>query len=221
MKGLLKVMYKKCIEQFVVVCVVVSFFTIIWFAFVHPECGDGRMGIVLLNLSYSLLAGVFVYAFTVLFPQQNSKKALWGVVKDSVEGFGNQILNMTFEFRTGGEVFDTTQVDELIACLRKIQDWNRQSKTNVFGDVTLGEAFIKAYMELRDDIGDLITTYHELLDSEQLLLLEKLRNSEISNYVWLLNIKEKDPELCKNIFVPAYRLLLEDYNKLREKIISE
>ena len=211
----------KCIEQFVVVCVVLSFITIIWFAFVHPECGEDGIRIVLLNLSYSLLTGVFVYAFTVLFPQQSTKEALWVVVKKRVEGFGNQILNMTFEFRTEVRDFDTTQVDELIDCLSDIKDWDRQSETNVFGYVTLGEAFIKAYMELRDDIGDLITIYHEFLDSEQLLLLEELRDSEISNYVWLLNNKDKYPELCRNIFVPAYRSLLENYNKLREKIISE
>ena len=209
-------MKANCIGHFLVLCIVLSLLATFLLVFVHPECGEERAGKFILNVSYSLLAGGVVYAFTVYFPKKSTEDVLRGVIKDRIEGFGNQILNMTFEFRQDITILETTQVEELVRSIDKIEAWDRQSITCVFGDVKLGIAFIKAYMELKKDIGEFILTYHELLDSDQMLLLEKLRNSKIASYEFLLNNKMGNANLFHDIFVPAYRELLEDYNKLNK-----
>ena len=148
---------------------------------------------VFLALAYSYVAGAILYWFTAMFPQVMNKKRLVPVISNKIAGIGDQLLNMSLEFRNQ-ENPKVSEVDTIIGLITT-KRWTEACKVPYHArrsNVT--EAFVYDYYEVQRMVTSLINDYKDYLSAEQLVLLESLRESQVMK--------------------PSYRKLLEDYNKL-------
>lgn len=174
---------------------------------------------VFLALAYSYVAGVILYWFTVRFPHAINKERLSPVIDSKIESIGNQLLNMSLEFRHL-ENPKVTEVDTIIGLITT-KRWTEACKIPYHtkrSNVT--EAFIYDYYEIQRSVSALISDYKEYLSAEQLILLEGLRENQITTF---FNIAEGTGQgfvFCdhfyEKVLTPAYREMLETYNKLAE-----
>jgi len=176
---------------------------------------------VFLALAYSYVAGVILYWFTSKFPYLRNKKRLGPVIKSKIRNIGDQLLNMSLEFRNL-ENPKITEVDTIIGLI-ETKRWTEACKVPYHArrsNVT--EAFVYDYYEVQRTFASLINDYKEYLSSEQLVLLESLRESQLNVF---FSVAEGQGQgfvfsdyFYEQVMKPSYRKLLEDYNKLTESI---
>lgn len=172
---------------------------------------------VFLALSYIYVAGVIIYWFTVKLPYLRNKRRLIPVIKTKISNIGNLLLNMTLEFRDN-ENPTITEVDAVMAVIKKDR-W--KSKCKMPEHVTcrnVTEAFFQDNNELKKKVDSLINDYKNYLTANQLILLEVLRDSRINQFFSISERSDNRYEFSdyfyEQVLLPAYRNMLEVYNKL-------
>ncbi len=186
----------------------------------EPALVDG-WNKVFLALAYSYVAGVILYWFTSKFPYLRNKKRLAPVIKSKIGNIGDQLLNMSLEFRNL-ENPKITEVDTIIGLITT-KRWTEACQVPYHArrsNVT--EAFVYDYYEVRRTVSLLINDYKDFLSSEQLILLESLRESQMNMF---FSVAEGQGQgfvfsdyFYEQVMKPSYRKMLEDYNKLAESI---
>lgn len=176
---------------------------------------------VFLALAYSYVAGVILYWFTVRFPYALNKKRLSPVIDSKIRSIGNQLLNMSLEFRHL-ENPKENEVDTIIGLITT-KRWTEACKVPYHvrrSNVT--EAFVYDYYDVQRSVSALISDYKKYLSAEQLILLEELRENKITVF---FNVAEGHGQgfvfsdyFYENVLTPAYREMLEIYNKLAESL---
>lgn len=172
---------------------------------------------LLLALSYSYVAGVIIYWFTVKFPYWRNKLRLAPVIESKIATIGNLLLNMTLEFRDN-ENPRITEIDDVMAVFKKDR-W--KSKCRMPGHAScrnVTEAFIQDNNELKRKVDSLINDYKNYLSANQLIMLEILRDNSINQFFSISersgNMYEYSDYFYEKVLLPAYRNMLEVYNKL-------
>ena len=173
---------------------------------------------VYLALAYSYIAGALIYWFTVRFPYLRNKRRLKPVIDDKIQSIGNHLLNMNLEFRSipNPQDLEITDVDAIMSMFTTAR-WTEKCLMPIHSmKSNVTEAFIDDYYELCRMIGALINDYRAYLSTEQLILLEEIRGTQINFFHSVSkNTGYNFSEYFYNgVMQPAYRSMLENFNKL-------
>ena len=138
-----------------------------------------------LGLSYSYLAGIFVYLLTVPFPQFAYRRKMKLVVRKNIKGIGEHLHNMLMEFcAISGEVRNPNLDDE-DDCRDLIinNDWSQLARLPAHWGKKVKTAFHSDYKSMQDFIDVFVNDYKDVMSTKQLLLLENIRHSNLGSFL--------------------------------------
>lgn len=166
-----------------------------------------------LNLSYSYIAGAIIYWFTVSLPYQINKYKISKVIRNKINDIGVQIQNMNIEFRTPE---NQPRISDIQATMElfNYDIWIGECRIPThLNNQSVISAFVQDYENLQSYVSGIINDYKEYLSAEQILLLEGLRNSQMSSIFSMgkqfNHVYSKD--VFSKIIEPSYEKLIKDY----------
>lgn len=140
-----------------------------------------KINSVLLNLSYSYIAGLIMYALTIELPTYIYRKKIRQIIKQNIENVGICLHNLLVGFpnKEGRDDFnpDISDIEYCESILTDI-DWNAKNILPIYNNIPnkLFETFYYDYSNLQKLITSFLQVYKTDLTAEQLLLLEGLVN---------------------------------------------
>ncbi len=179
---------------------------------------------ICLALAYSYVAGVILYWLSVRLPFLRNKRKFKDVIVDRIRSIGGHLSNMNIEFRPidpehllDPNISDVNTIMSMFTTSR----WSESCRVpihNLYSNVT--EAFYHDYQELHRIVSSLINDYKSFLSTDQLLLLEALRSTDLntlfavsSNYGYQFS-----DIFYERVLQPSYHKLLVNYNELEKTI---
>jgi hypothetical protein len=152
---------------------------------------------VLLNLSYSYLAGCLFYLLTVLLPRMRNTVIVKKAIKLKLDIIKNIILNILLEFSLDRnmQTIDLSDIDSCKAILSS-RAWTSPVKSmQEIRGIEMNYLHF-TYLQQQDIIhqtNEIITHYKEHLSVDQLMSLEMLKNEQIfktvCNFVTIPNMQ--------------------------------
>lgn len=174
---------------------------------------------IFLALSYSFIAGVIVYWFTVKFPFEFNKKVFLPVIEAKIIGLGNHLSNMNLEFRNNNANPDVSDIEGVMA-LFSSKRWTEKCRMPEHVKCkNITDAFFQDYIAFQNKIDQLINDYKNYLTKQQLLLLELLRGGRINMFVSSYEGTNYTEAFYEKILQPEYKNLLVTYNQLKSTLL--
>ena len=190
-------------------------------SFLKVSCDYGiktteNINTVLLNFSYSYIAGCIFYLLSVTFPKYRAKKIIRkGIMikKKSIQKILNHILQC---FSEGTQLSAEDHSEENIQNIFVKKNWNdmdAECKLLRYNKTTI-QACNLHNQYLKEEIDDLIIKYKEYLSEEVLSLLEELRDSQfIKNVAIFSRLNSFDVDV-KSGLATEYIKMLDKYKTL-------
>lgn len=146
---------------------------------VTQETADG-INRILLGLSYSYLAGWIIYLLTVSLPEYNKRRKLSPIIRRQIDSIANQLHNLVMEFclppNQNPDIFNVSQCIQTM----KARDWTDPVQMPFKPNgTTLKQSFIHDFTNLCNMIDDTLECYTLYLTTDQCLLLESMRHTNI------------------------------------------
>lgn len=144
------------------------------------------MNKVFLALAYSYVAGVIIYWFTVVFPRFLYRRKMNPVVAQNIKNIGSHLHNMLLGFCVGdGDNIRNPKLDDLNDCKDLLinGDWSQFSSLPSFLGKSRHVAFLTEYKEMQSFIDTFVNDYKEVLTTKQLLILERIRHSDLGTFL--------------------------------------
>lgn len=179
-----------------------------------------KLNVILINLSYSYLAGCIFYFFTSYLPKYKSKKDIVAGIKVRMGAIDRVIFDLIYILSYKNDVVKKTysatmncilSSEEQFVSFCKSFDWNAYTKYHeVLSDGTKQKylwVIKEQHLRLQQAMTNFITTYKEYLTAEQLSKCEGIRASFLmyrlsmtpsaNNYVYSQKAME---ETAKDIY---------------------
>ena len=188
----------------------------------YSEATVNGLNKVFLALAYSYVAGAILYWFTSKFPHIVYRRKMKPVVEQNIKGIRSCLHNMLLDFCVGGNGSGSARnpkLHDLDDCKNLLVnvDWSSYSKLPVYNGLRIQEAFLKGYNEMQSYINVFINDYKDVLTTKQLLLLEKIRHSDLRA---LINFGGKATtdfsSYAKEKIADMFCDIVDNYNKLSE-----
>jgi len=168
-----------------------------------------------LSLSYSYLAGVILYYFTVRLPYKLECQRLRSVIVFKLQNIGVTIDTMSIEFRVNSKNPSLEEIDEIIPLMTP-EKWRSKRKTPFHDGVTVWDAVICDYREMQKQISQVINDYGKYLTIDELYQLEDIRSSKLDQFISIgENNKTNYADIAySDIINPCYKELVQVYLRL-------
>lgn len=178
----------------------------------------GNINTVLLNLSYSYIAGCIFYFLSVTFPEYKKREIIRKGIKIKMRSIQKTLYKILQCFSEGTQLSTKDCSKENIRNIFSKKNWNdTDEESKLFGyDRTTIQACCLHNQYMLREIDALITTYKEYLDAEALCLLEEFRNSRfIINAASYSHFKSIDKKVKEGL-ADEYLKMLNIYKKIQE-----
>lgn len=182
-----------------------------------------KFNVIVLNLSYSYIAGCVFYYLSVVFPHYKNKKVIKPAIKMNICEIRSTINEILVEFsRDTGE--KPVSFHNLDACKRVVisKDWYDEVsgiKQRTGKSMNYLRFCLHEYADVSKNIESLILKYKDYLSTEQLLLLERIKMSDFFKQIIFCstfeNINLTDQEF-KDMMANFFSDLIVLYNKLEK-----
>lgn len=168
-----------------------------WFWTIGSCENADRINQVLLNLSYSYIAGWIFYLLVTYFPEMQRKITLRLALQLKIEDLRQQInaCIQTFAKDEDWHLVDTITKEQLIRLITNANMYANSYYASIVGFQQNHLQFLHATRSNVFELIEQILFYKEYLSAEQLLLLEKIQDS---TYFHLTKVYENTP--TANIF---------------------
>lgn len=207
-----------CIGLFALACIMVIVYVKLGIGYPvwYPSQFES-INSILLNLSYSYLAGVIVYLLTIVLPDFWQQYKLKPIIDERIKYIGLLFEKQMVGFGSD-DVFspDCTKIDECIQVMQAA-DWNAINATR--NPFTNRKRLFITYKEDLDlifsEISSLLVTYQKQLSTKEIQYLESFRQDD---FIILLNslydfnaiITAEGRKDC----VEGHKRLLQKYNSI-------
>jgi len=177
--------------------------------YINPKIASG-----LLALSYSYLAGCVFYLLSVVFPKMRNKRTFMPVVKAKVKDVGTGIHNTISQFST--ESFGDIILTDIESCKKVLlsREWNDKID---FPFYTTHSTYLNSFSDMVNRIvkhvDGIILYYKDYLNENQLILLEKIRDTDLTALTEVMNNRQITPEGAKGL-TEKFCELIETFNTL-------
>lgn len=163
-----------------------------WFWTIGSCENADRINQVLLNLSYSYIAGWIFYLLVTYFPEMQRKITLRPAIQLKIEDLRKQInaCIQTFAKDEDWHLVDTITKEQLIRLITKADMYANSYYASIIGFQQNHLQFLHATRSNVFELIEQILFYKEYLSAEQLLLLEKIQDS---TYFHLTKVYENTP----------------------------
>jgi hypothetical protein len=175
---------------------------------------------IYLGLAYSYIAGLILWGFTVAWPVYREKRRLQPIINEKFEDIGVMLANMIVGFPPIGNKPEISDIEKCVTLL-KSADWNRINSMPQYatGQNKLYQTFKTDFEEIQICIHNLILCYKPQLSTDQLLLLENIRNAQFMPYLKLfVKANIVIPDSGADFIVDFFAEVLKTYKKLKETI---
>lgn len=160
-----------------------------------PEQYINGLNRVFINLSYSYLAGWILYAVTVLLPGYHKKVKFRPVIKCKVNDISNILhqacLNFAVPVGTLNKNPYWMDKDNLEKAMID-KNWSNYSILPTDQGKTILESFSLNLGQLNDYVGTFISDYKHILSTEQIIILESIRNNPLFSFLSLAGSSKCD-----------------------------
>lgn len=184
-----------------------------------------KFNTVILNLSYSYIAGCIFYYLSVVFPRYKNKKVIKPAIKLNISKIKSIINEILVSFSSdAGEEFVSFHNLEVCKKVVMTKDWYEEVsgiKQRTGKSMSYLRFCLHEYVDISKHIESLIIKYKDYLSSEQLVLLEKIKMCSFfdlviscSTYETILLTDLSHKDMMANSFTE----LIELYNKLEDTI---
>lgn len=203
-------------------CYAIGNITLDWFWTIGCVEHSKEINSIILNLSYSYIAGFIVYILTVMLPIALDNHRLHPVLKERIEDIGVMLANMLAGFPYEGDCHKV-DIDNIEKCSELLSnaDWNKENTLWIYpkGKNKLYQTFKSDFDEIQNEIRYLILMYKPHLTTKQILYLESIKNTRFQS---LLSVLEKMnvviPENGMNDTIKEFLEVLKTYDKLRRTL---
>ena len=138
---------------------------------------------IALGFSYSYIAGLILYFFTVAFPDYLKRQKFQPVIKEKIKGVGTQLHNMIVPFSSINNPVFLNESDNITAMM-KSKDWNAPTIIPIYpGNPSYFKAFHSDCENLQGEISQIIADYKHLIDVDTILILEDIRSANVFGLV--------------------------------------
>ena len=138
---------------------------------------------IALGFSYSYIAGLILYFFTVVLPDYLKRLKFQAVIKEKIKGLGTLLHNMIVPFTSVDSPVCLNESDNITAMM-KSKDWNAPTIIPLYpGNPSYLEAFYSDCESLHEEINQIIADYKHLMDTDTILMLEELRSASVFGLV--------------------------------------
>lgn len=193
--------------------------TLGWFWAIGYAENSQEINTIILNLSYSYIAGIIVYILTVMLPVIWENYRLQPILKEQVKSIGIMLANMLvgFPYEEDYLKIDISDIEKCREILSNA-DWNNENKLWIYpkGKNKLFQTFKSDFDEIQNEITILIQTYKSHLTTKQILYLESIKNARFQS---LLSILEKAnvviPENGMDGTIKEFLEVLKTYERLK------
>lgn len=176
--------------------------------------------LVIENLSYSYIAGVFVYLLTLVLPDWWESRRLRPIVDKKIAHiavlFNKQLLGFgtpqSETHKDGLYQIDCTKIEECLDVMDKA-DWNA---ANPVVNNILNNKLYQTYKHDLDAIilaiTDILLTYKSQLSQDDIMHLENIRQTDLVTYINVLySANAVFPPDGHKFIVEKHKILLEEY----------
>lgn len=163
-----------------------------WFWTIGSCENADRINQVLLNLSYSYIAGWIFYLLVTYFPEMQRKITLRPAIQLKIEDLRKQInaCIQTFAKNEDWHLVDTITKEQLVQLITNADMYANSYYASIVGFQQNHLQFLHATRSNVFELIEQILFYKEYLSAEQLLLLEKIQDS---TYFHLTKVYENTP----------------------------
>ncbi|MFT0319272.1 hypothetical protein ACMSEZ_07290 [Bacteroides thetaiotaomicron] len=163
-----------------------------WFWTIGSCENADRINQVLLNLSYSYIAGWIFYLLVTYFPEMQRKITLRPAIQLKIEDLRKQInaCIQTFAKNEDWHLVDTITREQLVQLITNADMYANSYYASIVGFQQNHLQFLHATRSNVFELIEQILFYKEYLSAEQLLLLEKIQDS---TYFHLTKVYENTP----------------------------
>ena len=150
-----------------------------WFWTIGSAINSVKINNVLINLSYSFIAGLIFYFFVSYLPSQAKIRKFKPVIDLKIKDLYNQInaCVQTFDDKENQDIIKTITKEELTQVIQKIDMYNSSFYANVVGYNMNNLKFLNATKGNVFEIIESLTGYKEHMETEETLNLETIRDS--------------------------------------------
>lgn len=193
-----------------------------WIPRITTSCSESvtnGLNKVFLALSYSYVAGVMIYWFTVIFPHFLYRRKMTPVVKKNMGEICSYLHNMLLDFCVGNaQEAKNPNLDDLDDCKSLLvnKDWSGMSVMPMHLGKRVYMAFKTEYETMQSFIDVFINDYKDVLSTKQLLLLEDIRHSSLGAFLDFGSaIKTSDlSENAKEAIADMFCEIVKSYHEL-------
>ncbi len=180
-----------------------------------------KINAVLLNVSYSTLAAAIFYLFTVYLPRKRHVRTLHPIISRKINNIYSQVYSIYLEFgRTIGHqdalyLNNAIKNDSMgLELLSSVKEWNEAIP--LYRKFKITKTYIQhihhCYLRIID-VSDSLILHQELLTSEQLRLIDEIRNS---SFFTIIDKVATDPQRKLDVNHNITRLFFETKDKILE-----
>ncbi len=192
-----------------------------WFWTIGVAKNYVQINEIIINLSYSYIAGIVVYLLTIVLPVYFEKKRLRPVINEKINDIGTMLANMMAGFPAVGAI-NNPNISDIEGCekLLKSANWNTNNLLPIYGgNNKLCQTFYFDFESIQTEIGNFISCYKPQLTTPQLLYLEEIRNAGfMSSLSVLIKANCVFPKGGADFIVDEFVVKLKTYAKLKATI---
>lgn len=188
-----------------------------------------KLNQLLINLSYSYIAGCIFYLLSVVMPKRQRKTLVMPALSLKINNIREQLRIVLLEFSRDTQ-WNPNEFD-MGNCFNIMMSKNWTNKIPFAAqyfkvDITYLHHIYNTKSFINKEIDEIITSYKEYLTENQLVLLEEIRNASVFKtvtlFVGLQNINLEDPK-GKRSLVDDFCNLIKKYNSLEKstKIVKK
>lgn len=151
---------------------------------------------VLLNLSYSYIAGCIFYFLSVVLPRYKEQKQINPAIKIKIKNIERYVFDILIEFAR--ETNYSINISDIDSCSKALNSKRWTDNVPYLKKLyNINEDYLwlinNKRIAISNEINEIIIGYKSYLTSEQLVTLEKIRNAEIFRFVtFWMNIENKN-----------------------------
>lgn len=193
-----------------------------WFWSIGTVENSNAINSIILNLSYSYIAGFIVYILTVILPISWENFRLRPIIKDRIDDIGIMLANMLVGFPYEDEFLhvDIANVEKCKEILSNA-DWNTENSLWIYpkGKNKLYQTFMADFEKIQREIEKLIITYKPQLTTEQIVYLEAIKNTRFMSLLSVLvSANVIIPEHGADKIINEYIEVLKTYSRLKQTV---
>jgi len=156
-----------------------------WFWTIGNSPNADKINLVLINLSYSYIAGFIFYILVSDLPYRLKIEKLKPVIKSKINDLYNQInaCAQTFETEEINNIIEDLTLEELTMKINNNDMYNNSFYATMFGLQRNNFEFLNDTKENVFNIIDSLLRYKEYMKTEQVLTTEKIKDSDFFQLV--------------------------------------